>query len=133
LMRSETPVNDRNARWEQLLTETETAKRTAISDWHIQQTRRSYSDFLRTDKQVQSAARLEEQIGNDAESNLQYWREAAVGSLARSALDYFELGDSEKAVHLGQRALQLHDLDDQPSQLHDYLIRQLRTRLELES
>ena len=122
-----------DAKWQQLLTETETARRTAVTDWHIQQTRGNYSDYLRARNQTETAAEIESQIGDDAEINLRYWQEAAIGAFAQSALDHYDLGNRKRAVLLTQQALKLNDRAEEPSKLHDHLISELRTRVDLKS
>ena len=105
-----------SADWNDLFQRTKVARKIGISDWHVQQTMGNYSDHLRAEKQLSSAAELEMQIAENAESDLRYWREAAVGSFTQAALDYFELGDIEKAVGIGKQALKLRaECDDETS------------------
>lgn len=114
-----------NTDWQELITETENARKNSVHDWHVQQTKGNYSEFLRAEKQNAAAARLEEEMGFDAEANIASWREAAIGHFALAALDYIDLGNLEQANQLGQRALRLHD-QGQPTELHKDSISKLR-------
>jgi antirestriction protein len=77
--------------WSELLSQAEKAKQTSVGEWHIQQTLSLYSSNVRKLAELDSAAELDERIGDDAESQIKYWHTAAGTALARAALDRFKI------------------------------------------
>lgn len=120
------------ADWEELLTQTESAQRDSVSEWHIEQTRGFLATFLRKNDQTEKAMCLEERIGDDAESWIRYWHVVAGSALAQAALDRFELGENEKAAVLAKRSLTHLGESKDPSPIYEALICRLREYQEAE-
>ncbi|XZE35628.1 hypothetical protein SH501x_001130 [Pirellulaceae bacterium SH501] len=116
--------------WDTLLSQTDLARRPSITDWHVQQTNSGYADYLREHKDLEGAARIDEQIGDDAEERIRYWHIAAGSSLAHAALGQFKLGNKQKAESLAKRAIGHFGFSADPSSIYETLISTLRSHLQ---
>lgn len=121
------------ADWDTLLSQTDAARRSSVNDWHVQQTNGNYADYLRQNDDLSAAARIDEQVGDDAEESIRYWHTAAGSSLAQAALDQFKLGNEERAVSLAKRAISHFGHTADPSSIYETLISTLRRHLQHDS
>jgi hypothetical protein len=118
------------ADWEALLSQTGAARRSSVNEWHVQQTKGIYADYLRQNNDLAAAAKIDEQIGDDAEECIRYWHTAAGSSLAHAALDQFKLGNTRQAVSLAKRAIRHFGQTADPSSIYEILISTLRSHLQ---
>ncbi len=128
----ETRLPALHEQWTNLLSKTETAKQSSVAEWHIQQTLSLYATSVRKLAALDSAAELDERIGDDAEAQMKYWRIAAGTALAQAALDRFELdSNDERALALARRALehQIHSNDS--ANVFEQLVAELQSRGKL--
>lgn len=116
--------------WDTFLSQTDAARLASVNDWHVQQAKGHYANYLRQNHDVAAAAKLEKQIGDDAEEGIQYWHTAAGTSLAYAALEQFKLGNNEQAVSLAKRAISHLGHTADPSPIFETLISTLRSHLQ---
>ena len=105
-------------------------RRSSVNDWHVQQTNGNYADYLRQNDDLAAAAKIDEQIGDDAEESIRYWHTAAGSSLAYAALGQFKLGNKQRAVSLARRAISHFGHTADPSSIYETLISTLRSHLQ---
>ncbi len=120
----------RAGEWDAHLSDTQSAAKRVVGDWHIQQTLGFYADFLRSKGDITAAAELDTRIGDDAEAHITYWHVAAGTALAQAALDNFSVGNTDAAVKLAERAVSHFGGTADPSPIYEQLIAQLRSHAE---
>jgi len=113
-------------RLRELLNETETAKKSAVTSWHSRQCLELLAQIESETGDLESAAQIDERAAEETEQELRELQTASAFRFATAALFRFKLGHTDRAMALAKKALSLADSFVDPSEVFERLIHEVR-------
>jgi hypothetical protein len=110
----------------ELSEQTAAALSTLVSSWHSRQCLSLLASIENERGDLETAARIDEEIADQAAKDLRELQHASGYHFARSALSRFALGENEKGLILAEKAFALMQPYVDPSEAYERLVREVR-------
>ena len=117
----------------QLLEQTEAAMKTVVSSWHSRQCLSLLASLENERGNLETAARIDEQIADEAAKDLHELQHASAYHYALSALHRFRMNQNDRALILAEKAFSLMEAYADPSETYERLVREVRRVREEQS
>ncbi|HEX2520563.1 MAG TPA: hypothetical protein VHP35_00460 [Terriglobia bacterium] len=106
--------------------QTEAALKTLVSSWHSRQCLSLLATLENEKGNLETAARIDEEIADQAAKDLRELQHASAYHFAVSALSRFTMGENEKGLILSEKAFALMQPYVDPSETYEKLVREVR-------
>ena len=113
--------------------QTEAATKTVVSSWHSRQCLSLLASIENERGDLETAARIDEQIADEAAKDLHELRHASAYHFALSALHRFKMDQNDRALILAEKAFSLMEAYLDPSETYERLVREVRRVREEQS